>query len=305
MQQKRIDEQACAVLALTTRLAWTEEFPQPLSRTMVRRMLDTGALEGLVLRNTCGVEEKWLERAERLLARVSDVYDRMEAYRRSDYELLFPGRPAWPAQLDALGLHAPLFLFAKGNSGLAGKRITAVAGSRRILKETACAAEKTGEMIAKEGRTLASGGAQGADYAAQCGALQAGGGVIIVPALPVSQLMKNAALAKALEAGKLMFLCDALPDEPFSAAKALGRNHTIYALGGEALIVAAREGVGGSWRGAADCLRGGWRPVYVWDGVNADTAGNRALEQLGAKRYTLDGALAPQLSEGGQTRLLI
>jgi len=77
-----------------------------------------------------------------------------------------------------------------------------------------------------------------------------------VPAMPASRVMESKTICSALECGKLLLVCDTLPDEPFSAAKALSRNHTIYALGDASLVVAAREGKGGSWRGATECLRG-------------------------------------------------
>ena len=90
---------------------------------------------------------------------------------------------------------------------------------------------------------------------------------------------------------------------PFSAQKALTRNHTIYAMGEKSLVVAAREGTGGSWRGAVDCLRGGFSPVYVWNGENADTAGNRALCALGAKPYSLEAGLSDQIPSCAQVSL--
>ena len=103
---------------------------------------------------------------------------------------------------------------------------------------------------------MVCGGAQGVDTVAQKGVLEAGGSLVLVPAMPVHQLLREAYLADALKRDKLLIVCDTLPDEPFFAQKALSRNHTIYALGEAAVVVAARNGVGGSWQGAMDCLRG-------------------------------------------------
>ena len=64
----------------------------------------------------------------------------------------------------------------------------------------------------------------------------------------------------------------------------MARASRAYVLGD-----AEREGRGGSWHGATDCLRGGYAPVYVWNGVNEDTVGNRALCALDAKPYALAG----------------
>ena len=286
----RIDEKACAMLCLLTRAALEEnDEAQPLTRPQVSRMLACGALSGLVLREVPDVAQQTLDRARALLSRVRAVYDCVRVYEESGYRLMTPEHPAWPRALYALGEHMPLFLFAWGSDALLGAPALSVAGSRRILPETKRAAELTGRQIAREGFVLVSGGANGVDSAAQRAALQTGGGVILVPALPASRMLRERAVRAAVSEERVLILCDALPDEPFSAQKALARNHTIYALGGAALVVASREGRGGSWHGATDCLRGGYAPVYVWNGVNEDTVGNRALCALGAKPYALAG----------------
>ena len=102
-------------------------------------------------------------------------------------------------------------------------------------------------------------------------------------------LKGNADKAAALQTGRLLLLSETLPDAPFSAARALARNHTIYALGKNAIVVAARNGVGGSWRGATAGLCGNFSSVYVPDGDGADFEGNRALFEYGARRIDLSG----------------
>ena len=289
-------ETACAILALTTKLAWTQEMPQPLPRSVVRRMLDCGVLKGLVLRDLPDIEEKWLERARLLLGRVSDVAEKMADYRAAGYELLLQGDERWPTALCKLGENEPLFLFIKGNDHLLEKRMISVAGSRRILAQTQAAARKTGQRVAEDGALLVTGGANGVDLEALCGALEAGGCAVIVPAKPAAHLLGINRISDALVCGKVLLICDTLPDEPFSAGKALARNHTIYALGEASLVVASRTEKGGSWRGATDCLRGGWSNVYVWNGLNPDTAGNHALQKLGAGMYSLEEPLRRQLT---------
>ena len=102
-------------------------------------------------------------------------------------------------------------------------------------------------------------------------------------------LKSSADKAAALQTGRLLLLSETLPDAPFSAARALARNHTIYALGKNAIVVAARNGVGGSWRGATAGLCGNFSSVYVPDGDGADFEGNRALFEYGARRIDLSG----------------
>lgn len=297
-------EEGCARLCLLTRAAWQDGLPAPLSRPAVRRLLASGALRSLVLRDASDADERLCEQARLLLARSEAVAKLLEAYKAQGYRLLLPGEAAWPARLAALGAQAPLFLFVRGNAGLLARRAIAVAGSREIAPDTRALAQRTGRMLAQEGFALVTGGARGVDQAAQRALLEAGGRLILVPAVTGAEAVRGAQEKKALESGRLLIACDTLPDEPFSAQKALGRNHTIYALGEAALVLAARRGTGGSWRGATDCLRGGYAPVYAPDGDGADFAGNRALYPLGARPIDLSGEtpIASQLA--GRTEQL-
>ena len=119
--------------------------------------------------------------------------------------------------------------------------------------------------------------------------------MILVPAYPCRNLLRQEYLQNALEQGKLLIACDAWPDERFSGNKALTRNHAIYALGDAAIAVASRHGVGGTWNGATACLRGGYTPLFVPDEPGADFDGNRELIKLGANRLDLQRALKEQL----------
>ena len=288
-------EQCCARLCLLTRAAWTDDLPAPLTRLMLRTLLSAGALHGLVLRAVPGVSEALLARAARLLSRAKAVCLCLEAYRAQGYDVLLPEDALWPQRLQALGAQMPQFLFVRGNAQLLARRAVAVAGSRCVPEKTLLAARRVGRSLADEGLTLVCGGAQGVDTAVQNGLLEAGGSLVLVPARPASQLPGWQALSRALDDGRLLIVCDALPDDPFSPQRAIARNHTIYALGGAALVMAAREGVGGSWHGATDCLRGGYTPVFV-PAQELDTVpGSRALHARGAQALDLAKPLGAQL----------
>ena len=100
-----------------------------------------------------------------------------------------------------------------------------------LPEETLAAARHVGRSLADEGLTLVCGGAQGVDTAVQSGLLEAGGSLVLVPAMPASQLPGWQALSRALDEGRLLLVSDALPDDPLSPQRAIARNHTIYALG--------------------------------------------------------------------------
>lgn len=290
-------EDACARLCLLTRAAWSEDLLRPMTRPAVRGMIASGALSALVLREVPGVGAPVLDRAARLLSRAHGVYALMQVYEARGYSMLLPEEAGWPRALGVLGGQMPLFLFARGNPALLDRPRIAVAGSRDIAPGTRGLAREVGRRLAREGIALVCGGARGVDAAVQEALLASRGALILVPAVPVEQLLAQRALRRALDEGRLLILCETLPDDPFSSERALARNHTIYALGDAALVLAARVGVGGSWRGAADCLRGGFAPVYVADDGGADTAGNRALLERGARRF----ALTPEMRLGDLT----
>ena len=128
----RLMETACARLCLLTPIAWDESMPPLFSRMAVRRMMECGALSGLVLRRTDMLPQATFERAEMFLTRTSDALLCLEAYEKLGYRLILPESREWPKALRALGGREPLFLFMKGNAALLERRTVAVAGSREI-----------------------------------------------------------------------------------------------------------------------------------------------------------------------------
>lgn len=293
-------ESICARLCLLTRASWKEELPAPLMRANVRRMIRLGALSGLTLRSVPGIKEEYYVRAERLLARSTQIYDAVKQCQAQGFDILLPEDDDWPVNLCALGAHMPQFLFVLGNRKLLSRRTIAVSGSREIEEKTVGISRRIGREIARQGCTLVCGGAWGVDTAVQRACLDAGGSLILVPAYPCDELLRQRYLRAALEKGRLLMACDAWPQERFSAQKALTRNHTIYALGDAAIAVAARNGVGGTWRGATDCLRGGYTPLFVVNESGADFVGTRAMLSLGAQALDLSRPIYDQLFTEGK-----
>ena len=288
-------EEICARLCLLTEAGEDWFAPgRPMTRLAVRNMIDEGVLRALVLRHA-QQDEAQMERAEAMLSRVRRVFDLLEEYEAQGYIGMLPQDARWPAPLARLGRKMPLFLFVRGNLTLLRRDKIAIAGSRIIAYKTQMMAARIGRRLAREGITMVSGGAQGIDIAVQDAALEEGGSLILVPARTAPEVLKRNSARRALEDGRLLLLCDTLPDSPFTAAKALTRNNTIYALGDAALVLASRAGRGGSWHGATECLRGGWTPVFVTDDGGADMAGNRLLLARGAQRYEESVPLAEMI----------
>ena len=173
-----------------------------------------------------------------------------------------------------LGLDAPGCLWAKGDISLLSTQTVALVGSRDLAEPNRLFAETVGTEAARQGITLVSGNARGADRTAQQACLEAGGKVISIIAdeLEKMPLCKN-----------VLYLSEDCFDLPFSNQRALSRNRVIHTLGYFTVVVQSSMGVGGTWDGTAKNLRQNWSPVFCFD--DGSPAAHE-LEQLGATLIT-------------------
>ncbi len=181
-----------------------------------------------------------------------------------------------PAVHTRLGQDSPGCLWAKGELDILSTKTISLVGSRDIRKENLLFADKAGYEAARQGITLVSGDARGADRTAQDACLEAGGKVICVVAdeLCKHPLRKN-----------VLYLSEDSYDLPFSSQRALSRNRVIHALGYITLVAQCTAGSGGTWDGTIHNLRNGWSPVFCFDdGSDACSA----LQQLGATLINTD-----------------
>ena len=165
--------------------------------------------------------------------------------------------PGYPRRLlDALGDDAPGCIWARGDLSLLEGCGIALVGSRELRPENKRFAREAGTQAAKQGLTLISGNARGADRTAQDACLAAGGGVISIVA---------DRLTDHVPAGKLLYLSEEGYDLEFSAQRALSRNRCIHALGISAIAAQCSLQTGGTWDGSVKNLRFGWSPLCVFD----------------------------------------
>lgn len=169
-----------------------------------------------------------------------------------------------------LGGEAPGCLWAKGDLSLLATPAIALVGSRDLGEENRLFAQAVGYQAARQGLTLISGNARGADRTAQESCLRAGGQVISIVAdeLEKQPLRQNC-----------LYLSEDGFEEPFSPQRALSRNRCIHAMGRLTFVAQATLGKGGSWDGTVKNLRFGWSPVACFaDGSEAAAQ----LEMMGA-----------------------
>ena len=187
---------------------------------------------------------------------------------------LTEGYPAVVRQ--RLGLDSPGSLWYKGDFALLNTPKIALVGSRVLKSANRRFAREVGRQAARQGYTLVSGNAAGADMEAQEACLEAGGNVIAV----VSHGLQD---QKSRE--RVLYLAEDGFDRPFSAQSALSRNRVIHSLGEKTLVAQATLEKGGTWDGTVRNLRFGWSPVFCF---RDDSEASRRLADQGAVLVGMD-----------------
>lgn len=157
---------------------------------------------------------------------------------------------------EQLGARCPAALFCRGDLRLLQRPCISVVGSRHLAQPGAQFAAQAGCLAAKEGFTLCSGDAMGADRTAQEACLRGGGSVLIFPATELVYCPVRENVLYAAEGGFEL---------GFSAQRALGRNRFIHAMGEKTLVAQTSFGKGGTWNGSLDNLQHEYSPLFVFD----------------------------------------
>jgi len=233
--------------------------------------------------------------AARILKLLSDgmVLDHyLQIARRKDCVPLTRISEGYPLILrKRLGLESPGVLWAKGNIELLNDPKIALVGSRDLNGDNAAFAREVGEQAAKQGYTLVSGNARGADRTAQEACLNAGGSVIVVVADSLIQQRKR---------DRVLYLGEEDYDQEFSAQRALSRNRVIHALSEMTFVAQSGYQTGGTWDGTVRNLQGRWSDVFCFDD---GTMAMQQLCQMGASTVTMQDLQELNKLQQGPTSL--
>ncbi len=246
-------------------------------RVQSRRLGREDALRQLEQRDIedLGYDPMQSRRIFELISREKDLGRYLLGAKRLGLEAVTRVSSQYPARLrQTLGGGCPAVLFFAGNLKLLQTKMISLVGSRKIRHNNAKFAEKVGILAAKEGYTLVSGGAEGADTIAQEACLDAGGAVItVVP----DQMTRH--LKELTGTGQVLLLSEESYDAPFTPARAYGRNRVIHCLGEKTFVAQTADQVGGTWSGTLQNLKHHWSDVFIYDD---QTPGAKGLIGWGA-----------------------
>ena len=218
-----------------------------------------------------GYSEYEAGRIVSLLGRERQLDGYLLAAEKADVAVITRLDARFPQRLrEQLGARCPAALFCRGDLRLLQRPCISVVGSRHLASPGAQFAAQAGRLAAREGFTLCSGDAMGADRTAQEACLRGGGSVLIFPATELVYCPARENVLYAAEGGFEL---------GFSAQRALGRNRFIHAMGEKTLVAQTGFGKGGTWSGSLDNLQHEYSPLFVFDD---GSEGARALCARGA-----------------------
>ncbi|MGH9419247.1 MAG: DNA-processing protein DprA [Thermoanaerobaculia bacterium] len=291
MQEPAISKDTQAILLLCGRFA-PREAVNPLDLREYNRVVDFLQKQSLSVADLLESSDlDWSaanidpSRLEALLDRSMALGLATERWSNGGLWVISRNDEIYPHRLRAhLGRSAPPLLWGVGDAEIATFSSVAIVGSRNLDDAGAQWCAEVAAECARQGLTVVSGGARGADQIAMAAALHACGRVTAVLAEGLGRPSVTSAYREDVLNGRLLLLSPYYPDAGFTVGNAMGRNKALYGLAEAAVIVRADEKSGGTWAGAEEELKRETRiPLFV----RADDAasGNRALIALGAQEF--------------------
>lgn len=240
-------------------------------------------------------------RISRLLARREEWNARLRRYAAAGIGVMTFAEEEYPARIRrAAGDYCPPVLFYYGNEKLLEKPMAGYVGVRDCDEDDIVFARNTVAKTVARGYGVVSGGARGIDCAAEFAALGLGADVVEFTAFAIEERTAFAEVRSAASEGRMVIVTAELPDEGFSAARALMRNNYIYMLSRGAVAVRAHLRRGGTWTGVVRNLKRGWCTQYCRK--LSKYLGNEELIALGAKPIDeqWDGVIVQTDSSDGE-----
>lgn len=230
-------------------------------------------------------------------ARATDPAALLARQEAAGVEVLVPGRPGWPAVLDA-DPEPPAVLYCRGDRSLVGSPpAVAVVGTRRASRYGIEVARELGAALAAAGVCVVSGLAAGVDGAAHAGALDGGGAPpvgVVGSGLDVVYPRGHRLLwARVAEAGAL---ASEWPVGTLPARWRFPARNRLLAAFADAVVVVESPAAGGALLTVDEALRRD-RPVLAVPGP----IGNPA--SVGTNRLLADGI--PPVCDVGDVLLAV
>ncbi len=254
---------------------------------LAQMLMEAGlAPDDLTRMTNAELRDLYLDSAE--ITRIRQLLDRggslafaLEQYESMGISVVTRADALYPKALKLrLGKSCPPLFYYAGNLRLAGKRTIGFVGSRGADHADQRFTEHTVETINALGCAIVSGGAKGVDRMAAAASIRNGNAAVNYLADSLVRQIRRRENITAIQNNQLLLMTAVKPDMDFTAAAAMMRNRYIYAQSDGTVVVRSDYKKGGTWSGAADCLRHSICPVFCWD--KPEYRGNQELIRMGA-----------------------
>lgn len=175
----------------------------------------------------------------------------------------------------------PPLIYYCGDITILENQLIGVVGSRNIDVDGLEFTKKIGQKIVKEGYSLVSGGAKGADSIAQEEVLNNNGKVAAFIADSMISKIKKKDIREAIIEKKLLLMSVINPKSGFTVYSAMDRNKYIYCLSEITVVVSSDYNKGGTWTGAIENLKNKWVPIVVRNEENLPKGNVELIKQGG------------------------
>lgn len=228
------------------------------------------------------------DRIANLLARGLQLSYALESWQAKSIYVISRADALYPKRLKTkLKAESPSLLYLCGNpNALVGGGV-AVVGSRNAPTDVLEYSRSLGQLCARSGLTVVSGGARGIDTCAMLAALGGQGKAIGILADSLGKAVLSREYKPALLEGRLLLASPYDPSAGFNVGHAMARNKIVYALADVAVVVNADLNKGGTWAGAHEQLSKYQSvPLFVRNSPEHHPALARLME-LGAQAWPL------------------
>lgn len=255
-----------------------------LAEKLMRENLQPSDLPEMSDTDLCNYLDLYKNETERmryLFQRRESLFSVMEKYRNTGISVVTRADILYPKMLKIrLGKRCPPLFYVSGNLQLASRKAIGFVGSRNADKTDQRFTEDIVFKMNHLGYSVVSGGAKGVDEIAVSSAIRNSSSAVVYIADSLVRRIRNRNTLSAIRNHQLLLLSATNPDTEFTAGTAMMRNRYIYAHSLGTVVVRSDDKKGGTWNGAADCLRHEICPVFCWN--HTAYHGNQELIKLGA-----------------------
>lgn len=203
--------------------------------------------------------------ADKLLGRGLQLSQAVERWNERSIWVVSRADAGYPQRLiERYRWRAPAVLYGCGEGSLLDSGGLAVFGPPKVDKDLSEAIREVAALAGMEGKTIVSGGGNGAGIAAMEAALEEGGSAVAVLSGQLERKALDRGWREALMDNRLVLVSPHDPGAKPSEHDVEQANRLIYGLSDAGLVLDASLGKGANWDGAIDQLKKiKTVPVYV------------------------------------------